>query len=440
MAWTDVATGDKVEADHINDIHQALNGTVGKAQPMAFTEVDEVATYALDVRNKDATNSLIARFRNAANEVVLSIVKEAVNTAKQFISTVADGTAPFVVNSTTKVDNLNADTVDGSHASAFAPTSHQDATTGVHGVGASTVESAAGAQAKVDAHANLTNPHSATSAATANRLMLRDASGRSKVASPSAADDIARKDTVDAVSSALNTHKSSADHDGRYAPIANGVTNGNSHNHVGGDGAQIDHGGLAGRGDDDHTQYYNSARHTKAVHDALNIDADTLDGSHASAFAAAANGVTNGNSHDHAGGDGAQIGKAGMQPNSVDDSIVGDRVPAFIRRQGGNSSDWSLPGANTYTPSMVRMEGGATSITITSGSDNARATITFPQAFSNKPLPPFLSWFVSQGSSDIICTFEALSASSFKIRAANPLGSVSGDHIVWISWLAIGPE
>lgn len=63
----------------------------------------------------------------------------------------------------------------------------------------------------------------------------------------------------------LDSHKSSSDHDGRYfteaesdarfAPIAKGVTNGDSHDHSGGDGAQIDHGGLAGLGDDDHTQY-----------------------------------------------------------------------------------------------------------------------------------------------------------------------------------------
>jgi hypothetical protein len=40
-----------------------------------------------------------------------------------------------------------------------------------------------------------------------------------------------------------------------FAPIAKGVTNGDSHDHVGGDGAQIDHGGLAGLDDDDHGQY-----------------------------------------------------------------------------------------------------------------------------------------------------------------------------------------
>jgi len=40
-----------------------------------------------------------------------------------------------------------------------------------------------------------------------------------------------------------------------FAVSAKGVTNGDSHDHVGGDGAQIDHGGLGGLADDDHTQY-----------------------------------------------------------------------------------------------------------------------------------------------------------------------------------------
>jgi hypothetical protein len=46
----------------------------------------------------------------------------------------------------------------------------------------------------------------ATNAGTASTLMKRDSSGRAQVAAPSAAADIARKDTVDAVQSSLNTH------------------------------------------------------------------------------------------------------------------------------------------------------------------------------------------------------------------------------------------
>ncbi|UVI32097.1 hypothetical protein [Paenibacillus spongiae] len=64
-----------------------------------------------------------------------------------------------------------------------------------------------GAQSKVDTHATATNSvHGSTSAATANRIIQRDTNGRAKVASPSAADDIARKDTVDAVQTVLTGH------------------------------------------------------------------------------------------------------------------------------------------------------------------------------------------------------------------------------------------
>jgi len=89
--------------------------------------------------------------------------------------------------------NENADIIDQ------ALKAHDDAL--------ATKETPAGAQAKVDAHAALTTAHSATSAATANRIMMRDANGRAKVAAPSASDDIARKAEVDAVQSNLDSHK-----------------------------------------------------------------------------------------------------------------------------------------------------------------------------------------------------------------------------------------
>ena len=49
------------------------------------------------------------------------------------------------------------------------------------------------------AHANETDAHSATSNATAERIMLRDSNGRCQVAAPDAGDDCARKADVDAI-------------------------------------------------------------------------------------------------------------------------------------------------------------------------------------------------------------------------------------------------
>lgn len=103
---------------------------------------------------------------------------------------------------------------------------HTRATTGVHGATSAGTQNAlmirdANGRAQVaapsaaddiaikqtvDDHAALTSPHSSTSAATASSLMLRDADGRSKVAAPAAADDIARKAEADAVQTNLNSH------------------------------------------------------------------------------------------------------------------------------------------------------------------------------------------------------------------------------------------
>ena len=67
--------------------------------------------------------------------------------------------------------------------------------------------SANGVSSSLIAHSNTTSgAHGATSAATANRLMQRDANGRSKVAAPAASDDIARKAEVDAVQASLDNH------------------------------------------------------------------------------------------------------------------------------------------------------------------------------------------------------------------------------------------
>lgn len=72
--------------------------------------------------------------------------------------------------------------------------------------GANWRETPATTLAAASAHISDTAPHQATAAATAGRLVLRDAAGRAKVAAPLASDDIARKAEVDATSASLATH------------------------------------------------------------------------------------------------------------------------------------------------------------------------------------------------------------------------------------------
>jgi hypothetical protein len=95
--------------------------------------------------------------------------------------------------------NINADQLDGNDASDFAAASH----VGSGGAAHADVTGAVDGFMKAVDKTKLDN---ATSAPTANELIDRDASGRARVAAPSAASDIARKDTVDTVQTNLNSH------------------------------------------------------------------------------------------------------------------------------------------------------------------------------------------------------------------------------------------
>ena len=113
--------------------------------------------------------------------------------------------------------NINADKLDGSDASDFAAASH----VGSGGAAHADVTGAVDGFMKAVDKTKLDN---ATSAATANELIDRDASGRAQVAVPSAAADIARKDTVDTVQTNLDTHAALTNpHSATAAAIANRI-------------------------------------------------------------------------------------------------------------------------------------------------------------------------------------------------------------------------
>jgi len=163
---------------------------------------------------------------------------------------------------------------------------------------------------------------------------------------------------------------------GTYAPASKGVTNGDSHDHNGGDGAQIDHGGLGGLADDDHPQYIKHSL-AETISDFLVAsgagafikktlaEVKTILGLGSAAYTAstdyavAAKGVTGGDAHDHVGGDGAQIDHGGLAGLADDDhpqyavaghvhSIFGPESNGFVPASGTMSGLRFLTNDNGY--------------------------------------------------------------------------------------------
>lgn len=123
---------------------------------------------------------------------------------------------------------------------------------------------------------------------------------------------------------------------------------------------------------------------------------------------------------------------AKLGDNSVDDTKVGDRVPQFYRRQGGDATDWSVPGTTSYTPTAVRMQSG----TITTTGSGINFAITFPVAFS---APPVVFIQIDKtGGTVYFARVNGVSATQIFLNLYdNGLTNTSGNVIYW---LAIGPE
>lgn len=122
---------------------------------------------------------------------------------------------------------------------------------------------------------------------------------------------------------------------------------------------------------------------------------------------------------------------AKLATDSVDDTIVGNRVPQFYRRQGGSATDWSSPGTTTRTPTTVRIQAGV--ITVGAG---GFTTVTFPTAFSDKPIVQVTLVKASGGvptTDDQVVVIQSVTATTVDIGHGD---SVSRD----VHWVAFGPE
>lgn len=139
------------------------------------------------------------------------------------------------------------------------------------------------------------------------------------------------------------------------------------------------------------------------------------------------------------------VAGAAIADNAIDDTKVGDRVPQFYRRQGGDPSSWHISGTNNYTPSGgIRMQGGVMVIQIVAGTYTgatvaASATVTFPQAFSNTPIV-YLS--VNSVYAPVFGVgVSSPSSTTFGISAFPYQNATLGATITMsIDWLAVGPE
>lgn len=131
-----------------------------------------------------------------------------------------------------------------------------------------------------------------------------------------------------------------------------------------------------------------------------------------------------------------------LATDSVDDTIVGDRVPQFYRRQGGSATNWSSPGTTDYTPTAVRMQAGVIRLAFSTSEVFESETVTFATAFSQIPLVivsvidhpvgvPVGNTFVPNAN--------LVSASGFDAECYRG-GSTGTAADVDVAWLAIGPE
>ena len=124
---------------------------------------------------------------------------------------------------------------------------------------------------------------------------------------------------------------------------------------------------------------------------------------------------------------------AALANNIVDDTKVGNRVPMLTRRQGGHATQWNVPGTTGYTPTAVKIQVGSAHMPSADGSGNSSLNVTFPTAFSDKPIV-----LVSLNQGEYFGGVNAFvtNASQFNIRT---YGHGAGETAE-VHWIAIGAE
>lgn len=133
------------------------------------------------------------------------------------------------------------------------------------------------------------------------------------------------------------------------------------------------------------------------------------------------------------------IGTTQLATNSVDDTIVGNRVPMLTNRQGNSATVWggtSGAGATNYVPTAVKMQVGMAGATISGSSGSFN--VTYPVAFSNVPVA-----LLTPGNplySVAVVPVIGSATAVFELFWKTVDGSSVSSAAFTCAWLAIGPE
>jgi hypothetical protein len=139
-----------------------------------------------------------------------------------------------------------------------------------------TLESTAGSQSKVDAHAALNaSVHGVSSSGFEDKANKNVANGYCPLDSSA----IVPLNKIPATLTGKDADTVDGSHASAFAPASKGVTNGDSHDHNGGDGAQIQHSSLGGVTSDQHHAQLHHASHEPGGGDAMTVDAAASTGS-----------------------------------------------------------------------------------------------------------------------------------------------------------------
>lgn len=110
----------------------------------------------------------------------------------------------------------------------------------------------------------------------------------------------------------------------------------------------------------------------------------------------------------------------------------------ITERQGGHATDWSVKGTTDYVPTAFNFQAGEAEIV--AANDSGSVTITFPTAFSDKPLiiigPHIQTAGGARGQMMLRKSNEAAGSVDIDSYSDDALGTT---YTIKFSWLAIGP-